>query len=76
MKNLFETGNKRPIEERDIFSTMDDHKSSNIMDQFLHEWDIERTKKNPQLFLCIFRLNFINVFLLGVVRAFLEIMTA
>ncbi|XP_052864944.1 ATP-binding cassette sub-family C member 4-like [Anopheles cruzii] len=47
LKNLFQTGLKRPIEETDIYDTLSQHQSAQLAFEFERQWKQER-KRNQQ----------------------------
>ncbi|XP_058060768.1 uncharacterized protein LOC131211356 [Anopheles bellator] len=47
LKNLFQTGLKRPIEETDIYDTLSQHQSAQLAYEFERQWKQER-KRNQQ----------------------------
>lgn len=78
LKNIFKTGLHRPIENRDIYETLDDHKSTKIVEQYEKEWKYEKAinEKSPNFFKCIFRMYGFSIFVLGALRGLSETTTA
>lgn len=47
LKELFQTGLKRPIEEADIYETLSSHQSEQLSYQFEHRWKLELKQERP-----------------------------
>lgn len=53
LKDLFKLGLQRPIENEDIYRTLQEHESTKLSDRFETLWNEERKKKRPHLFTVI-----------------------
>lgn len=47
MKDIFKIGNKRPIEETEIYEVKDGMRSDRITDRINNGWTEEKSKKTP-----------------------------
>lgn len=56
MKDIFKIGNKRPIEENEIYEVKDGMRSDKITDRINKLWVEEKTKKKPNLLKVLFKM--------------------
>lgn len=50
LKDLFKLGLQRPLEEGDIYQTLQAHECSKLSARFSELWEQEKEKKTPRLF--------------------------
>lgn len=50
LKDLFQQGLNRPIEQNDIYATLPEHESKKLSDNFTKLWKEETKKSSPSLF--------------------------
>lgn len=56
MKDIFKIGNKRPIEETEIYEVKDGMRSDRITDRINKLWMEEKTKKSPSLLRVMYKM--------------------
>lgn len=75
LKDLFKIGLNRPIEDSDIYATLKEFKSENVSKDFSDVWEMEKQKKNPSIFRCIYKIHKFSIVYLGILRALSETTT-
>ena len=48
VSELLDAGNKRPLEQDDLFSLLDEHKTQLLTEKLLRTWNEERTRRTGQ----------------------------
>ncbi|VVC26205.1 Hypothetical protein CINCED_3A020489 [Cinara cedri] len=76
--NLFKTGSKRDLELNDLYSVLNEHKSSSLGDDLEKKWrselvDADKTGRNPSLLRALIKVFGTNIMLNGLILAIGEI---
>lgn len=73
MRDVFRKAQKRPLEESDLYETLDEHKSAPICDNFTKLWEHElQTSKKPHLLRVINRAYGLKVLGVGALFSMME----
>ncbi|KAL4089661.1 hypothetical protein QTP88_024660 [Uroleucon formosanum] len=78
MSNLLKIGRRRDLKETDLYTTLDDHKSSSLGDQLEKIWTSELNNANlanrkPTLLRALIRMFGVKYIFLGIITCILEI---
>lgn len=74
LRDVFRTAQHRPLEESDLFDTLDEHRSAPIGDNFTKLWDQELSKrKKPNIFYVINKAYGLKVIGAGFMFSIIEI---
>lgn len=49
LNDIFKLGLRRPIEEKDIYKTLNGHESKQLTDKFSTVWETEKTTMKPNI---------------------------
>lgn len=72
MKDIFKIGNKRAIEEKEIYEVQDGMRSDTITNKFYTLWAEEKRKKHPNLLLVMYKLYGLKLLLWGLAFSLFE----
>lgn len=75
MNDLFRLGLHRPIESSDIYHNLEAHDADRLATQFEEPWNHEKKKQRPRILRVIFKLYWMQIALLSVGFAAVDIVS-